>query len=217
MKSILRQLAKYKQKPEESTQIVVPEWADERDFDIEQLAKIVAPSLDRVPEFVKKLGDMPTFKGMGILYPVTTLARYHLYYRHATMTSELLTDAEIIRFVKSVDKVNYREQFAKLCDKEVVRATLIRCLLATFDGFDDPKDRLPKELRPQICSKLGVQQNITLSQTVKLQENLKQERFSIEQQILSRLGYVMIWNSLQDNDTEVLLIGHIPSIPHRDT
>jgi hypothetical protein len=210
MKSILHQLAKYKNQPdEESTKLIVPEWGSGDEIDIEALAKQIASSDSQVPDLIKKLGNMPRFKRMDILYPTITLARYHLYYNHGTITSEAHTDTEIIQFVKNVDKAKYREEFTKSCDEDVIRATLIRCLIATFDGFKSLRDRLPKSLRPQLCSKLGVSQSILLRETVRLQERLNTASFSIEQHILSRLGYIMIWNSMQDNDTEVLLIGRV--------
>lgn len=193
-RSILRQLKKYQPPKQEAdkVEVVVPDKTDSG-LDLKALASKIVPAM-KVPEVTKLLGSMQLTRWVDILYPMTTLARYHLFYNHHYQTSEQGADAEITAFMRNVDLQEYSQKFIVACDEETRRVVLIRCLLATFADFKNPRDRIPSEYRSRICNRLGIQIT-SLKSAVAYQERMKSE-LTMEQQILGRLGYVMIWNMI---------------------
>jgi hypothetical protein len=197
--SILRSLKKY-QAPTEPEKIVVPEKESQQGVNLRKLAEQIVPSYQglrregEVDRVAKLLADMPASESIDVLYPLVTFARYHLFYGHRYPVNEGATDTEITIFMRNVELGEYGRRFESACDSASRRGILVRCLLATFPGFEKSKDRIPPEHRLAICNKLGIQID-TLQAAVRYQEQLNQEgAFNLEQQILGRLGYILIWN-----------------------
>jgi hypothetical protein len=212
-KSILRQLKKYQPKEEDIPQVQVPNWEASADVDLWAIAYHIARVDNDAPSHLttelvdkfydaltkklyKKLGNMPILPYMNKLYPIITLARYHLYYNHQWQTSEESVDAEIADFMTQVDIDTYKPEFMKACDEAVRKIMLVRALQATFQYGKIARDNLPEDMRSKICSMLEVSSTTTLAQAVKIQDAMNKVA-TMEQLILGRFGYLMMWNSLK--------------------
>lgn len=226
MKSILHQLDKYRQERKKN-ELVVPEKTGPTDgIDIGALAEQIVradytagfedsvSAKQDIARITKLLGSMPHGPMVGILYPHITLARYHLFYNHQYPVGEVACDREIAEFMRDVDINQYRDTYQKACGEAVLKTVLVRCLIATFEAFTNSKDRIPSGLRGTICTKLGISQTTTLGAAIKLQDQSNQYSvFSLEEQILGRFGYIMIWDWINNKQSEdIPLIGHVKDL-----
>lgn len=207
MKSILHQLKKYQPKPE-PLEIQPPHQEQAYDsVSIEELAERIVPPAalsaslfdcaqayrqSVVAQTVKCLKGLVPHKWSDVLYPLEVLAAYHCYYIHGHQaTTEQHIDNLLKAFLSAKNMVEFRIQFEQAVqnDSPVKKLILIRVALATY-GEAARLDKLPVEpfrapsenyLRTRGCGPLA-----------DLQARLHC-RATIEQIILGRMGYLVVW------------------------
>ncbi len=195
MKSILRQLKKYQPKTEEG--------AAPKD---KPKALIQADLSDSVTTIAENLGisplalnKVPHFSHVNVLYPFKLLCIYDL----VTTGRAYIPDAEskcdelILAFMdrKTSDIAGYVKIFKKAMSDRVQHLIAARILVATFQMGNTRMDFLPAAVRARVCSLLNTHESISKSQAMSLLEQA-QKWSNLEEQILGRLGYMMMWRSL---------------------
>lgn len=213
-KSILNQLKKYSQTNEQTHKIITKSNNNEHlDFDLDLISKQIAATdkyihIEAVVELSKtikkKLQDMPLFEASGKLYPYITLARYHLSYVKQYPTSEKVCDDEIKEFMSRQSIEEYAKEFKKYCDETSKKVVLTRALQATFPYGNVKLDFMPETLRNDICDQLNISRGTTYSNSAVMLQELNQ-KININQQILGRLGYLIMW-TWYNNKKELLLL-----------
>ncbi len=215
MKSILHQLKKYETPSSTQVEIKLDDKMAPLNDELAAIAYKITygenPEISVPPEHAKivlerrynhiysLLQSMLPSDNAGKLYPKITLARYHLGYNCQTLTSEEATDSEIKAFIQAVPNIEeYKIGFAKACGARARKLIMIRALLATFNFGNKPADNLPVYHREIICKAIGVPSSIIIRDVARLQEMAERDS-SIDELILGRLGYVIIWRALQQD------------------
>ena len=161
---------------------------------------------------------MPYFNWTGILYPVDILAIYHLVHSgYLALRFESQCDEAIQNFLRHQDTIYYRDLFQKSMDENTKGLIILRALTATYSllpstvsitvhgvtqttektAQTNKFDHLPKHLRDEICSFLGLRRSISHGEVAKMLEAASRQS-TIEQQILGRMGYLFIWRHLNE-------------------
>jgi hypothetical protein len=123
---------------------------------------------------------------------------YHLVRTGKVYTgAEAACDNAIQQFMEqnSNDIENYTKIFHEASNDIVKKLIAARILVATFQFGERKLDFLPKPLKFRACELLNFNKEPSLSEAMNMIEKLHQ-RANLEEQILGRLGYLMMWKSL---------------------
>lgn len=206
MKSILWQLNKYQQDLETNPKIDVglkepkPNTWSGIKVTPDSVAKMVLEPdfMHRYNDVIKGLKDIGSYEWSDVLYPLEILVIYHLYYNHGKqVVGEERTDDFLKSFLMSQDMGEFRVKFEDAIDDTTKKHTLSRVAMATYASRCPVIDKLPvSPFRVPSLKFLGLGPNATSGDVSGLQLMLNRSA-SIEQLILGRMGYLMIWYSHQ--------------------
>jgi len=217
MKSILYQLQKYRQKKEEPAIELKDDNLPDNAVTMYQLAlniaraqmkysaaskwsrytndkQFVVDETERLARQIEKLcKDLPIFECSDRLYPLEVLCVYHCFYTHKTqVVNEQVVDAFIKDFMMGIDIREYYRLFDGSASKPAKRITMARVMLATYGCGESKLDVLPEvPFRKKAATYLGIPE--TISGAARIQDSLHNTA-SIEDIIIGRLGYLMIWH-----------------------
>jgi hypothetical protein len=191
-------LNKYQIDKKESDTIDAQSKEPDNEYSISRLAKWVGVE-------PKILNDMPHGIWAGKLYPIELMVVYFVVFKGRAFLSdpEKLSDDLLIDFmtnrINEIGIEGYFTEFKKALNPVSRQLMLSRMLLATFSNKQD-MGSLPKDLRLQFTSALGLDKNITHSVAAGCIEQF-QRGADLEDLILGRLGYLMGWKYMsRDRD-----------------
>jgi hypothetical protein len=223
--SILYQLKKYQptNPPKPIIQVGESNQIDGRDWLRDLATRIVKMSYaganilgidieKEISHAVGLLADMSPERWTGILYPIEVLATYHTFYVHGEyIAGEPVTDWFLFNFLMQTDLKEFKTTFENAIDAHTKKLVMARVLLATYGGGQRQEDRLPYEPFRQVAATyLGVQPSAKSAADALEHLNLYA---SLEQMILGRMGYLVIWHTNQrakQPSTESLLLSYTP-------
>jgi len=147
---------------------------------------------ERTELIVNLCRDLPIYESADLLYPLEILCTYHCFYNHKKqVTGEKVTNKFLMNFLLKTDISEYIKLFEKTASKTAKILTMTRVIQATFGG-STKLDRLPTSpFRVPAAAFIGI--SATLNNAVKLQESIHRSA-DIEDIILGRIGYLMIWH-----------------------
>lgn len=206
MKSILWQLNKYQADLEANPSIGAglkepksDTWSGTK-VTPDSVAKMVLEPdhMHNYDDVIEGLKDIGSYEWSDILYPLEILVIYHLYYAHGKqVVGEERTDDFLKSFLMSQDMGEFRVKFEGAIDDTTKKITLSRVALATYASRCPVVDKLPvSPFRVPSLKYLGLGPNATAGDVSGLQSMLDRSA-NIEQLILGRMGYLMIWYSHQ--------------------
>lgn len=194
------EISKSNSKPLEKININNPlEKKEDKPHILTEDPEIIAKYLRAPVELIKQISRS---KYGNKLFPFILECAYNLVIlrSHYIYKAEQLCDELIELFfedkLKKVTHAEFLEEF-KLASNtiEVKRQIMYRILIATFEIGYKKQDNLPPKLRKLALDFLKLDESITLSQSQTLLER-HNKTCLIEELILGRMGYLLIWKDL---------------------
>lgn len=136
---------------------------------------------------------------MDILYSVD----HYLFYKSGLYGERRHEDVErdcnlcIVSFLKKED---YVSKFKACLTPKVRRLILANALVATF-SFKHGIDKVSKSHRPKICKKLNVANEISRDSAIDVLSKCSSDS-SLEERILGRIGYLILWKDMGEPQSE---------------
>lgn len=210
MKSILWQLEKYHGVEIEAENIVeISRTPQDNDieFSVEELAAVVGC----LPE---DLNRMPIYPGTQILYPLELLAIYYLVSEGILVSNaENKCNEATIGFLRQQEPYAYVKEFENKLGDYVYGIMAARVARATYHTESDlimiygeeiksseaqrKYDKLPEHLRSKALEILGMPRSSSVKLVMDKLDSLISGS-NLEQQILGRIGYLMVWRQLNE-------------------
>tara|TARA_R100001244_G_scaffold25113_2_gene25343 strand:+ start:13752 stop:14384 length:633 start_codon:yes stop_codon:yes gene_type:complete len=194
-KSILHQLSKYKQ-PENSTELTKVNSEVSVKNEETSISKI-ALALG-VPN--NALAKVPFGNYANILYPFKLSCLYHAVRNGSYIGGvEKKCDDLIQNFmnekIRELGREGYLAFFQKAVTPQVKRLIMLRVLVASFGKGSKKMDIIPANLKRPACEQLELSTTINHKIAMGLIEKAYSYA-SLEDQILGRLGYLLVWKNL---------------------
>lgn len=131
-----------------------------------------------------------------ILYPTVLAKMYDNTLSGKHTCSETTCDTALKNFINKQNQNQYTANYRKAMTDHIKTLTMLRVLLATYGQGVTNLDRVSVEYRRKALEFLKVQDTISASRVHDLLEQIS-KMSSIEQLILGRIGYLLLWNNLQ--------------------
>jgi hypothetical protein len=140
-----------------------------------------------------------------VLYPLAMLCMFHLTMVRRVfipgaenICNELLQDF-IKKKKEEVGAEEYFRIFRTAVTPAIQRLTMMRILLATFEFGYKKMDNLPSNHKTVACDFLGLPYDIKLTDVQDMLEK-EQLKYNMEELILGRVGYLIMWKELAGPD-----------------
>lgn len=198
MRSILRQLKKYESKPE----IEIEEPTSIQKYQLQEVTSYddIARSLDCQLTTIR---GAPEGMWSGILYPRALGIAYWLVRTGRKYVPEKVCDSLLEDFIRKANTEEYKKNYIEASTPLVKRLIMMRVLIASFGFGNNKKDNVMARHKATACGFLNVETTIQMEQAQKLIENAYPQS-GIEEQILGRIGYILIWKELCTPDDLLL-------------
>jgi hypothetical protein len=153
----------------------------------------------------KRLSGITPYPYTGILYPFAMICVFHLVIYRKTFIprAEAICDELLQEFIQmktaEVGADRYFKTYREATSLSTQRLTMLRILLATFEFGYKKIDNLPSTHRTTACDFLNLPYDIKLSEVQTMLEE-EQLKYNIEERILGRVGFLIIWKELAGPD-----------------
>lgn len=181
---------------------------DEKDQDIADFIKFANKLTNE--ELNKIFKNNPVhFKYSGILYPPALLYLYESSrYGYTIRFIEEKCNKILNKFIKDLKGQALYEYTTKFIASLTDAAKFLgnaRALIATFGKSDNSADNLNLNHKNEFATNVGADESITYEDAFKLLEKASKYSNS-EDQILGRILYILIWNSIEKPGTQHKLL-----------
>lgn len=201
MSSILNQLTKYKNDPNQKSPIItVNEQNANKSSQIDNIINYllgIECDKNQRKEIHDKLRDFEFTKSSDRLYPKEIGAAYYLFYRFGySIVSEQTTDIILQRFIKDVNIAGYINIYLDNINDNVRKMIALRGAAASTGQFEKTQDRIDTKHHAIFCKNAKISTLSRLNDIIdQLETTSKNSHY--EDILLARIGYLMIWQNLK--------------------
>ncbi len=183
---------------EKSILQMIQDKSDLADTSPETIAKQLGCNIELVKQ-------TPSFRWADILYPTSLATAYYLVLTGKHYISEQKCDEILTNFINQKEYIAYFLEYRQALTPKIQELIMARVLVASFGIGSVKYDSVKPEHRVVACKFLNLP-DTTYNQAWYLLES-KNRDSNIEEQILGRLGYLLIWKDLSalEEKTSILV------------
>lgn len=139
----------------------------------------------------------PECKWVNILYSEDLLKLYEEYYYSGAGVTEKAADDALSGFLQKNFNSGYMDKWLKSATPNVRRLVMLRVFIATFGGAiaGSKMDKLPRSHRDAAAKYVGLPSNSKITAVQDIFEKT-QKSSSLEDMLLGRIGYLIIWYNM---------------------